>query len=124
MVKNYAVVFLVVGIMLMSGCVGQSTAQTKAAAVGAVGGTQGLAISFLPSQPPEQVYENSLFQIAVKVENKGEADVSSAKVYLTGIDKASFELKPKPGTAVSEIQPISKLLKGTKRIGDSVVPGV
>lgn len=82
-------------VTILTGCAQQSTTNTNAGKA-FIGGTNGLVISFLPGQPPSQVFDtDNPFQIGVKVENKGEYDITNAqdvKVSVTGINPSDFKV--------------------------------
>lgn len=74
----------------------QQTTETTTTGKAFIGGTEGLAISFLSSLPPAEVYDtDNPFQIGVKIENKGEYDIENAgdiKVSITGINPSDFKV--------------------------------
>lgn len=74
--KNIIAIFLLIGIFAVSGCLG---GKTETAAF--VGGNEGLALSFMDL--PASVFTESVFDINVLVQNKGEADVSAHNATLT-----------------------------------------
>ncbi|MFH0869414.1 MAG: hypothetical protein V1839_04260 [archaeon] len=115
--KYFLVALLLIAVMFVSGCT--SNAKQTASQVAAVGGSQGLALTFMPGQPPAEVYENNGFQIAVNVENKGEFAIDSAnpaKIFLTGIDPTSFELDPQGEQDIDKLAAVNK-------VGSSTIPG-
>ena len=90
-VKKTITLIVVLLLIFLAGC----TKKEESAVVGKayVGGTQGLAISFLPNLPPNEVFDtDNPFSISVKIENKGEFEVPSgaAIVSITGIRAEDF----------------------------------
>ena len=89
------IVFLLIAVVLISGCAGKKATPAQAAAGGGkifVGGDKGLVASFLSGAPPKDTYKGEAFDISVNLENKGEAEIAAgaAKVYLGGVSLDSF----------------------------------
>ncbi len=91
---KYTKLVLLMGFLmiLLVGCQQQAAKTTVNKAF--VGGTQGLAISFLPGVPPSTIFDkNSPFQVGIKIQNIGEFDItnpSDIRAYITGINPADF----------------------------------
>ncbi|MCX6774817.1 MAG: hypothetical protein NTY99_01860 [DPANN group archaeon] len=129
---SFLIVALFAVLVAFSGCSSKTTTQTTTIQTAFVGGTQGLAISLLPGQPPAQIFEGQPFTIAVQVDNKGEGNLSFAPiavkgealtqiptygaVSLAGIDPARFGIN-------STVRYIKDPLDSVKKIGTSTVPG-
>ncbi|MEK6886870.1 MAG: hypothetical protein AABW88_03485 [Nanoarchaeota archaeon] len=91
--KKAITLFMVLLLIFVAGCAKKT--ETNAAGKAFVGGTQGLAISFLPNLPPTEVFDtDNPFSISVKLENKGEFDIptGAARVSITGIRAEDFRL--------------------------------
>ncbi|MBN1502823.1 hypothetical protein JW930_04715 [Candidatus Woesearchaeota archaeon] len=50
-------------------------------------GTQGLVMSFVQGNPPQQLFKSSPFIVMVQLWNRGAEDIEGGKIYLTGYDK-------------------------------------
>lgn len=145
--KKYAFMLLIffVAIIAISGCTGNTKSNQIIKNAAFVGGTEGLKISLMPSQPPSQVYSEQPFQIAVQVENKGEGSLT--KVTSSGIPSGPVPfLIPglSTGTATAsqyiygyislaginvdsfqtqQTKSLTDNLQPVKKIGTSVIPG-
>ncbi|HME87370.1 MAG TPA: hypothetical protein VKE88_03075 [Candidatus Nanoarchaeia archaeon] len=86
--------FVLFLLFFATGCKQQETSSLTGKAF--VGGTDGLQMTFLTGLPPADVFDiDSPFQIGVKVENKGEFDITNAqdiKVSITGINPSDFKV--------------------------------
>ncbi|UCD04061.1 MAG: hypothetical protein JSW73_00215 [Candidatus Woesearchaeota archaeon] len=84
-------------------------------------GTDGVVISFMRNRPPSELYKNVPFQIAVKLENRGEHTIrginSLVKVFISGIYPFSY------GFSEDEKSPEGEYLEGIRRFNNSVLPG-
>lgn len=112
MKKRYSHALFIFFLLLVAGCAKQAATGPTGKAF--VGGTQGLAISFLSNQPPAEVFDVDFpFQIGLKLENKGEFDINdpnTVKLSINGIVPADFKVNS------GDLQKSSpELLKG-KRI--------
>lgn len=85
-----------------------------------VGGTNGLEIGFVDSEPPERVFDNNEedFDISIKVENVGEFDIPSGKIIstLSGIDPDSFSI-PNPHMT------LNTALNGKEEFNGNIIEG-
>ncbi len=93
--KDIVVVLLITALLLVSGCASQKkTAQTTATGQVFAGGSEGLALSWIPGEPPAETFKGDTFSIGVQVQNKGEYDVTNLvaplNVFFSGIDAVSF----------------------------------
>ncbi len=66
----------------VSGCGEQPTNTTTTAAIGPIGGTQGLVLSFSDSIP-KQIYEGQKFNIIILIRNAGETSVEATKAKIS-----------------------------------------
>lgn len=82
--------------MLLSGCSTGSSGNTAGGGETTpfVGGTEGITVDFMDGAPPPEVYDagNYPFEVAVRLQNKGETDVPAddVKVEISGVDPADF----------------------------------
>ncbi|MBW2992428.1 hypothetical protein KY345_04390 [Candidatus Woesearchaeota archaeon] len=111
-----------------SGCAPAEEAENVSAVTGAyIGGDKGLELSFLDNAPPGNVFdkpegeEGNPFDVAVKIENKGEYTVAAGKCKLTisGVEPTSFG---KQRADFTDLQTTEELLKTRKSAGE-VIPG-
>lgn len=119
--KLLVIVALFAVLMIFSGCVGglgKPKEQVISGSQAFAGGSQGLAVSFIAGQPPAQVFEGQPFAVAVQIDNKGEADVSEAKVTLTGIDTSEqgFNL-------LSDVKVQTFSVEGVTKLDTTIAPG-
>jgi len=115
--KKYLVVPLIallfVGLMFVSGCSKKTTETTGSAFAG---GSRGLDVSFISGAPPKEVFEKTGFPISISIENKGESDVTDAKLYIGGIDVNSFN--------ITQTLPVSvPILTAVRKSGTTITPG-
>ncbi len=111
---SFLIVVLFAVLVAFSGCSSKTKTQTTTAQAAFVGGSQGLALSFLPGEPPAQLVDCQHFTAGIQVENKGEANASMV-LYLSGIDLDGFNMKGDRAATLN--------LNPAKKIGQSVVPG-
>jgi len=71
--RTMSVIVLFFLVSIMAGC--QSNPQRPLETINYFEGSDGLVVEFLDNSPPEQVYSNSVFPLAVRLENKGAWDV-------------------------------------------------
>ncbi|MEM4714281.1 MAG: hypothetical protein QXQ79_01930 [Candidatus Nanoarchaeia archaeon] len=132
MAKKYLVILAVLFSLLivMSGCVQKPKEQKIPEQTSFIGGTQGIKMSFLESQPPATVYANQDFQIGLKLENVGESEplimriaVGEGKIWgileIKGVDVNRFALANEVTKLTNESYP----LPPAKLIGKQKVPG-
>lgn len=131
MKNKIAVVMLIsvffVGAVFFSGCTdmtGDNGDQgDKTSNVGGtiyVGGSNGLVTSFPSGRPPSTIYGDSSFELAFKLENKGEHSVpkSDTHVFIRGINPDIYGFNDTNATPSS-----SGNISGKRKVGDTVVPG-
>lgn len=126
MTQKKSALLVIVLLIFLVGCTEkEDTTSLKGKAF--VGGTEGLAMSFLPGQPPEEVFDtDNPFQVAVKVENKGEYNIEKASdvvVTITGINPSNFKVSSGQLTRNSP-EPLDAVRidsSGNKINGDNVV---
>jgi hypothetical protein len=90
--KNvWTALVLTVLVLFLAGCTTSSSGGTNRAFIG---GTEGLRLSFLGSNPPDAVFDggSTSFSISVKVENIGESDVlaNDGYVRIQGLDPQTY----------------------------------
>ncbi|MBI4095592.1 MAG: hypothetical protein HY438_01890 [DPANN group archaeon] len=112
------IVLLVVVLFAFSGCTGggnkQATVQKSSPFAG---GSQGLAVSFVPGSPTDTVVAGENFGVSVQLENKGETRIEgTGKIKITGINPASFSNPNLEQGYIPELGPVQK-------IGSKAVPG-
>ncbi|MBI2040721.1 MAG: hypothetical protein HYT16_01340 [DPANN group archaeon] len=76
--RRLAWVLLFAALIAVSGCVGQQQLQAE----GFAGGTEGLKMEFLNNTPPDKVFKDIPFEIALFVENVGEKALQPGEVEL------------------------------------------
>jgi len=127
---GFLIVALFAILVAFSGCSSKTKETQTATQTAFVGGTQGLAISLLPGQPPAQIFSGQEFTIAIQVDNKGEGTTSVSPVTvqdgapvstygvisLAGIDYTRFGIANTTQYIIAPLDPI-------KKIGTSTVPG-
>lgn len=129
MKKSVVLISILIISVFLTGCGNTQTSQNTTSTGNAfVGGSDGLAISFVENAPPKEVYakdvgatEPNKFSISVKVENKGEFTVPAKnyKLSLTGIDFVAFG---KTSTDVNK-KDKDEVLEKTRRSVGEVIPG-
>lgn len=86
-----------------------------------VGGTDGLAVSFVADEPPAKVLDNNQdpFSITLSIENNGEYDIPKGGVIasISGIPKTDFSMASLDAKSTNVIE-------GKHRVGEEVVEGV
>lgn len=96
MKKAILIMVLVMLAVFIAGCKSDTTTDQTGITTGTkfVGGTEGIALSFVTGTPPERVADQEQpFGISVQLENRGDHDVENtadATVMITGIDPADF----------------------------------
>jgi len=112
--KNFLVVLMIiVAVFAVSGCTSKPATTNPAGAF--VGGKEGVAISFLPGAPPAEIPEMEKIPVSVQLQNKGEADVASVKVVVSGT--------PVWDTATDKMTDTSDALDAAKKVGSQNIPG-
>jgi hypothetical protein len=114
---KFTLMLFLIAIAFISGCA-QEDVETTQVQTAFIGGTSGLVASFVPQSPPDEVFEGSGFDIAVKVENIGEYDVPAgeAEVFLGGISSVAFGLDK-----ISDVN--TGDLTAAAKIQDTQIPG-
>jgi len=119
---NKKMIILLVSILFVMGCTGQSKdigpSQTKY-----IGGTTALIASFIDGAPPEEIFDagGMPFSIVIKLENVGEYDVQDTDGYveIIGINPIDFN-KPSQADLTKDIP----VIKGARKNFEStVIPG-
>ncbi len=112
---------ILVALVAVSGCTGGTSKQTAVQKSSPfVGGSQGLAISFVPGAPPDTIVGGTSaesFGVSVQLENKGESRVDTSFVKITGINPTSF------GKTTDGLQQGGPALEPVQKIGNKAVPG-
>ena len=94
--KTY-IVALLIGMIIISGCSGIKTGQTKEQAAAAAQtvhtGFKGITIDFVKNNPPDTIFTNSPLDIVVEVKNEGASDATGT-LYLSGFDPRLFNILP------------------------------
>lgn len=84
-------------------------------------GSDGVIISLMKNRPPSELYRNVPFQIAAKLENKGEYTITGIEhqivVFIGGIYPRSF------GFDTDRASPRGEYLEGIRRFNNSVLSG-
>ena len=116
MKKGAVLVLILVLSLFIFGC--QNTKKDTQSLGIFIGGSEGLDFSFFENQPPIKVIDNNQepFQIALKLQNKGEYTIPSNKIIasLSGINSEAFSL--------SSLNSRSNIpLEGKYKSGDQVV---
>ncbi|MBT3814129.1 hypothetical protein HOE37_00595 [Candidatus Woesearchaeota archaeon] len=90
----------IIGIVLLSlfllGC--GSGGGTKQIDYNFKQGTSGLQVSFMDNAPPKKIYENSNFNVILKMENKAAYDLVNGQITLSGINPQYFVFEKKTET--------------------------
>jgi len=128
MKKGVVLISILVIAIFLSGCgkTNTNTQNTSSTGKAYVGGTDGLAISFVENSPPKEVFDNKQgdFSISVKVENKGEFDAvgTKYKLTLTGLDFKAFGATDAQLLTIKDATKPDKLEKVRRSVGE-VIPG-
>ncbi|MCP3681171.1 MAG: hypothetical protein GY861_00635 [bacterium] len=88
--RNLIIVFIACLVVLLSGCTPDDPISTDPF----LGGSDGISMEFVDGSPPPEIYDNGQFpfDVTLRLENKGEADVASGsyKIELSGISSRDF----------------------------------
>lgn len=85
MIKNNFILLLIIilGVVLISGCISTNKPDTPITDVNIYKGTDALEIEFLPESPPDEIYEEEIFQVVALLKNKGAYPINNGIVVLT-----------------------------------------
>jgi hypothetical protein len=126
---GFLIVALFAILVAFSGCSSKPKETQTATQTAFVGGSQGLAISLLPGQPPAQIFSGQEFTIAIQVDNKGEGTTSVSPVNQSGTLVSTYGVISLAGIDYTRFgianttQYITAALEPVKKIGTSTVPG-
>lgn len=116
---KYLLSLVIVASLILVGCAEQDV---RPGTDPFIGGTQGLSMEFLSQTPPDQIFDNrdSSFTVAVRLENRGEFDVSRGAGFLqiVGISPSEFGV-----TAAQLRQPVPALDGMRKTLAGTIQPG-
>jgi len=91
-IKTLLIPLLLVLLLVLSACQAFPVQRKEQVRIPEVKtGTEGIVIQVLPNAPPTVVFEDSLFNIAVDLKNKGASDVSNG-LYVLGIEEEYFSM--------------------------------
>lgn len=114
-----------VGVVFSSGCTDFNVGGTGTGITTGniyLGGNQGLGVTFPPNRPPSEIYGQSQFQLAFKLDNLGEYSIPTMNnniiVYLSGINPSTYGF-----STMSASPTTTGELIGKRKIGDTIVPG-
>lgn len=114
---NKKILFLMVisTLILFSGCNAKYEKTKEKTAEGQITGTTGLSINFL--NLPDKIFPKQTFNIPIKIENKGKADVEEAILTISGYDENHIKLSSNRITGISlkGADPFSKIGESTIR---------
>ncbi len=84
--KHILVIIAIFATLIMAGCT--TGDRGEGAAGGGIGGN-GLSIKWTPNVPPNRIYEDQPFEIAVEVENLGANEIGSStdRIYFSGFSR-------------------------------------
>jgi len=120
-VRTAIITILIVAFSIfLSGAQGCQSSGTTTTSTGYIGGTDGLSMAFLNTEPPERVLDNNneLFYVSIELENLGEYDIKEEEVLTTlaGVNKDAFQIK--------DLTKINKNpIEGKKKEGGNVLKG-
>jgi len=121
--KLIIIALIFIAFVALSGCAGKkATTQVQQAAAGKVfvGGSDGVAVSFLPGSPPKDTFTNTPFDISVLLQNKGEHSLtkSDVRIYFSGISPQAF------GVLTADFEKkYEKPLQKAQLVGGQAIPG-
>lgn len=116
------IILLTIIAIVLIGC--QQEGKTVAIETPFIGGTQGITFDF--SQPRQEVYDAGTdpFDITIKIENKGEADIlrDNMRVTISGINPAEFKVSENDlvKTPKEDILAMKKDMAGNIQVGPPV----
>ncbi len=103
----FLLIILAVAVVFLAAC----QQQTTTAGPSFVGGVQGISMEFIPSAPPDQIFDGGKypFSINLKMKNVGEWEITSGsqiKASISGIDPTDFGVS---AAALSKNPPLGML---------------
>ncbi|MBN4049239.1 hypothetical protein JYT91_01335 [archaeon AH-315-M20] len=125
--KKYILLFSIIFVVVLSGCKGSSGSK-PITDVDVRKGTDGLVIEFTKNAPPDRVFEDSVFPIAMHLRNKGASDIKQGflalgfeKTYVDFADEKEesieFEIKGKSIFNINGDEEFITLNAKTKKVG-------
>jgi len=79
-------------LLVIAGCKGNTGSSTPITDVDVRKGIEGLTIEFTKNAPPDSVFEDTVFPIALTLRNKGASDIEESEGFLSiGIEKAFLD---------------------------------
>ena len=100
--KNLVLITGILFLLILSACnIGSSTKSITDADVRK--GTDGLALAFIKNAPPENVFEQSTFPIAIDLKNKGASDIENG-VFAMGFEKEYVDTSGKDPKSVFNLK--------------------
>ncbi|MBI4095591.1 MAG: hypothetical protein HY438_01885 [DPANN group archaeon] len=116
--RIFAWALLFAALIAISGCAGQQQLQAE----GFAGGTEGLQMEFLNNTPPDKVFKDVPFEIALFLENAGEKSLQPGEVELNFGNAKNFGISQ--AQTVKHIPEASEgSLDGKYRVGNQLVGG-
>ena len=77
---NKKLILIVCTLLLIAGCTGSPRDKAPITDVDIRKGLQGLTMEFTKNAPPERVFEDDIFPIAVRLRNQGASDINAIEV--------------------------------------------
>jgi hypothetical protein len=96
------IISLMLGLMFLSACTPVGVVGTTNPVTDYRKGKDGIVVAFSEGTPPAKVYEQTGFDIVVKVWNKGAYDNPLGRIYISGYDPLAMTLNP----ATQDLPPI------------------
>lgn len=119
--RGFRILAILLLVLLISGVKGCEKGKETGALGAYIGGTDGLAVSFLDDEPPEKVLDNNQesFFITLSLENKGEYDIPKGKIIasLSGIPREDFSMSLLDAKSANVIE-------GKHKLGGEILEGV
>jgi hypothetical protein len=95
--NKYTIAALLMCIVLITGCSGVKTGQTKEQAAAAAQtihtGFKGVSLEFVRNNPPDTTFTGSPLDVVVELKNEG-ASPAEGTLYLSGYDPRLFNIQP------------------------------
>ncbi|HJN56376.1 MAG: hypothetical protein QF436_02660 [Candidatus Woesearchaeota archaeon] len=90
--KKIILIFAVIALLLIAGCKGRTGTKGSITGVDIRSGVKGIAMDFVKGSPPENVFEDDVFPIAIRLENKGAFNIEEEKgILVFGFEKQYVE---------------------------------